>query len=94
MKDPRTIIQQMLLTEKGTGLTESQNKYLFRVAPSANKVEIKSAVEKLFNVKVTQVNTMHRPGKNKRVRTMSYGKTSAWKRAVVTLRAGDKIEFT
>ncbi len=94
MKDPRTIVQRMMLTEKGTGLTEKQNKYLFKVAPSANKVEIKNAVEKLFNVKVTKVNTMNRGGKNKRVRTMNYGRTASWKRAVVTLREGDKIDLT
>ena len=94
MKDPRVVIQEMLLTEKGTGLTEKQNKYLFRVHPGANKIEIKNAVQKIFNVKVTGVNTMNRPGKNKRLRTMNYGKTSSWKRAVVTLKEGDKIELT
>jgi large subunit ribosomal protein L23 len=94
MKDPRVVIQEMLLTEKGTGMTEKQNKYLFRVAPEANKIEIKNAVQKIFNVRVTGVNTMNRPGKSKRLRTMNYGKTSSWKRAVVTLKEGDKIELT
>lgn len=92
MKDPRAIILQMLLTEKGTALRERLNQYLFRVDPSANKIEIRQAVEKLFKVKVVRVNTMNRPGKRKRLRTMKYGRTSSWKRAVVTLREGDKIE--
>ncbi len=94
MKDPRAIIQRMMLTEKGTRMTEMENKYLFQVDPSANKIEIKRAIEQLFNVKVAKVNTMHRMGKDKRVRTMNYGKTSAWKRAVVTLKEGSKIELT
>jgi large subunit ribosomal protein L23 len=94
MRDPRFIIQRLLLTEKGTRLTEKSNQYLFRVHPSANKIEIRNAVQKIFSVKVTRVNTLNRPGKNKRVRSMNYGKTSAWKRAVVTLKEGDKIDLT
>mgnify|MGYP003586246553 CR=1 FL=1 len=94
MKDPRTIIHQMLLSEKGTTLKEQANQYLFEVHPSANKIEIRRAVEQLFKVKVTRVNTMNRPGKQKRLRTMKYGRTAAWKRAVVALKAGDKIELT
>ena len=94
MKDPRSIIQKLLLTEKGTRMTEKMNQYMFRVHPAANKIEIKDAVEKIFNVKVKRVNTMNRKGKAKRVRTMSYGMTSAWKRAVVTLKEGSKIELT
>ena len=94
MKNPHSIIKKMLLTEKGTRLTEKENKYLFRVDGTANKIEIKQAVEKLFGVKVDKVNTMNRPGKNKRLRTMTYGKTSEWKRAVVTLKPGQKIELT
>ncbi|HPF99912.1 MAG TPA: 50S ribosomal protein L23 [Kiritimatiellia bacterium] len=94
MKEPRSIIQKLLLTEKGTGLTEKQNQYLFKVDPVANKIEIKNAVEKIFNVKVDRVNTMNRRGKHKRLRTMNYGMTSSWKRAVVTLKEGFKIELT
>lgn len=94
MKSPHSVIKKMLLTEKGTRLTEKENKYLFRVDGSANKIEIKQSVEKLFGVKVAKVNTMNRPGKNKRLRTMTYGKTSEWKRAVVTLKPGEKIELT
>lgn len=94
MKDPRAIIQRVLLTEKGTALKEKANQYLFQVHPDANRIEIRTAVEKLFKVKVTRVNTLNRPAKQKRLRTMKYGWTSATKRAVVTLREGDKIEFT
>ncbi|MFH0881059.1 MAG: 50S ribosomal protein L23 [Lentisphaerota bacterium] len=94
MKDAQQIIKQLLMTEKGTRLTETLNQYLFWVDSRANKIEIKSAVEAMFKVKVQKVNTMNRVGKNKRVRTMSYGKTSDWKRAVVTLREGEKIDLT
>ena len=55
---------------------------------------IKNSVEKIFNVKVTKVNTMNRQGKHKRLRSMNYGMTSAWKRAVVTLKEGEKIDLT
>jgi large subunit ribosomal protein L23 len=94
MKDPHGIVQRMLVTEKGTTLQQKHNQYLFRVHPAANKLEIKRAVEQLFKVKVTRVNTMVRAGKNKRLRSMNYGMTSDWKRAVVTLKEGDKIDLT
>jgi len=94
MKHSVSIIQKLLLTEKGTVLSEKENQYLFRVAPTANKIEIKRAVEQAFNVKVDKVRTMNRGGKNKRLRSMQYGKTAAWKRAVVTLKEGDKIDLT
>ncbi len=94
MKDTNSVIKQMLLSEKGTKMTESLNQYLFRVDRMANKIDIKGAVEKLFNVKVKTVHTMNRKGKKKRVRTMAYGKTPAWKRAVVTLQEGHKIDLT
>ena len=93
MRDPRGIIKELQVTEKGTNLQESQNKYLVRVAPDANKIEIKSAMEKLFGVSVVKVNTMNYLGKRKRERTIRYGKRSDWKRAVVTLREGSKIDL-
>lgn len=93
MKDIYQVIDGALLTEKGTRLADEENKYLFRVNPNANKVEIKEAVEQLFNVKVLSVNTMNRPGKKKRTRTAQAGKTADWKRAVVTLAEGSSIEF-
>ena len=91
MKNSYDVVKKVLLTEKGTRLTEEQNKYIFRVDPNANKVEIKNAVEELFKVRVMAVNTMRRKGKKKRERTASYGMTSAWKRAVVTLHVDDNI---
>lgn len=93
MKNSADIIKQVLLTEKGTMLSEEQNKFLFRVSMEANKLEIKRAVEDLFNVRVMAVNTMRRKGKKRRQRTAHYGKTSAWKRAVVTLHAEDSINL-
>ena len=93
MKDVYQIIDRALLTEKGTRLAEEGNKYLFRVNPAANKLEIKQAVEELFNVKVVNVNTMNRQGKKKRQRTAAAGKTADWKRAVVTLAEGSTIDF-
>ena len=93
MKDVYEVIDRALLTEKGTRLAEEENKYIFRVNPDANKVEIKQAVEELFKVKVVSVNTMNRQGKKKRQRTASSGKTADWKRAVVTLAEGSQIDF-
>jgi len=93
MKKSADVIQKILLTEKGTRLTEEQNKFLFRVSVTANKVEIKRAVEELFNVRVMAVNTMRRKGKKKRQRTAQFGTTAAWKRAVVTLHADDSINL-
>ena len=94
MKYPGSIIKKVMITEKGTVLSEKENKYLFRVDPSANKLEIKQAVEKYFKVSVSKVNTMRYMGKRRRQRTAHYGRTSDWKRAVVTLKEGNKIELT
>ncbi len=94
MKPAHQIIDTILLTEKGTVLSDSLNQYSFRVHPDANKVEIKHAVEFLFKVKVTQVRTMNRIGKKKRQRRAIAGTTSAWKKAVVTLAPDDKIDLT
>ena len=93
MKDSRTIIKKIQVTEKGTLLADA-NKYIFEVAPDSNKIEIKRAVENLFDVKVTSVATMNYTGKRKRTRTAKYGKRSDWKRAVVTLAAGNRIDLT
>ena len=93
MKQASDLIKQVLLTEKGTRLSEEQNQYLFRVAMDANKIEIKRAVEALFNVRVMAVNTMRRKGKKKRERTANFGTTAAWKRAVVKVHADDSINL-
>jgi large subunit ribosomal protein L23 len=93
MKNSADVIMKILLTEKGTRLSEEQNKYLFKVAKEANKVEIKKAVEELFKVRVMAVNTMRRKGKKKRERTAHYGTTASWKRAVVSLHKEDSINL-
>ena len=93
MKNPQSIIRTMLVTEKGTRL-QTENKFLFKVATDANKIEIRHAVEKLFNVHVTGVNTMSVGGKLKRAgRSPRAGFTSDWKKAIVTLKAGEKIDL-
>ena len=93
MKNIFEIIQTPHITEKGTALTAAQNQYVFRVSPKANKKEIKEAVEKNFNVKVQAVNTMNILGKMKRVRYKA-GRTADWKKAVVTLKKDQKIDYT
>ena len=93
MKNSADVIKKVLLTEKGTRLSEEQNQYLFRVAKEANKMEIKQAVEALFKVRVMAVNTMRRKGKKKRERTAHFGTTASWKRAVVTLHKEDNINL-
>ncbi len=92
MKNARSIIKGQVISEKGTWLNEKQQKYLFEVDPKANKVEIRKAIEEIFKVKVTKVNTSQVQGKWKRVRFVP-GRTAAWKKAVITLKAGDKIEM-
>ncbi len=94
MRQPQQIIKRMDLTEKGSRLTEKDNKYLFEVVGDANKVEIKRSVEALFKVKVTGVNTLNRLGKAKSNRRGGVGFRPSWKRAIVTLKAGDKIDLT
>ena len=86
------IINTLIRTEKGSVL-EAEGKYLFHVARHANKTEIKKAIEQIYNVKVAAVNTLIVPGKRKRVR-QEFGHTSAWKKAVVTLKEGHKIAVT
>ncbi len=93
MKDAGVIIKRLQLTEKGTLLSEKDNKYLFEVSPEANKIEIKRAVEQAFGVSVAGVNTMNYKGKRKRNRSVRYGKRRDWKRAVVTLKDGDMIDL-
>lgn len=88
MKSPFDVVQTVLVTEKMTELNDV-DKYGFKVHPSANKIEIKNAVEKLFDVKVKSVNVMNYSGKKKRAgRTMRFGRRSNWKKAIVTLSEG------
>jgi large subunit ribosomal protein L23 len=91
MADPRDVLVKPIVSEKSYALSE-RGVYIFIVPPEANKVEIRRSVEKVFNVKVTKVNTLNRPGKRKRNRKqMTFGKRPDTKRAVVTLAAGQSI---
>ncbi|MCK4400738.1 50S ribosomal protein L23 [bacterium] len=92
MKSIYEVIKGPWITEKGTDLGEKLNKYVFKVCTNANKVEIKEAIEKIFNVKIEKVNTIKVQGKKKRVRKVE-GRTPDWKKAVITLKEGNKIEF-
>lgn len=107
MRSPESVIKRPLLTEKGTRLKETggqaasgegldpasiKSQLLFEVARDANKVEIRYAVEKLWNVSVLEVRTCVVRGKEKRVGRF-IGKTSHWKKAIVTLAAGQNVEF-
>jgi len=89
--EPYDVLKKPLITEKSTSLLQ-ENKYTFEVDPRANKTEIKQAVQTIFKVKVEKVNTMRVKGKTKRVRNIP-GKTPDRKKAIVTLRKGDKIEI-
>lgn len=85
-----------LVTEKMTGISEKQNKFGFIVRPEANKLQIKTEVESLYGVHVTAVNTMVYAGKNKTRYTRSgllRGRTNAFKKAIVTLKEGETIDF-
>jgi large subunit ribosomal protein L23 len=93
MKDPYQVIKTVRLTEKGATAAEAHNQYQLVVAKAANKVDIKQAVEKTFKVKVLRVNTLHVRGKARRQNTKQAGWSSSWKKAVVTLKDGDKIEI-
>ncbi len=90
--EPYQIIKQPLITEKGMRLNEEGSTVVFRVDPRANKLQIKYAVEALFNVKVLKVNTLNVEGKKRRIRYRE-GKKPDWKKAYVTLRDGDSITF-
>jgi len=92
MKNARDIVRRALLTEKGVLMREGANRYLFEVAPRANKIEIRKAVEEIFGVQVVHVRTMNVAGKPKRLGRFT-GRQAAWKKAVVTLRPGQVIEM-
>jgi large subunit ribosomal protein L23 len=87
---PNILRRPLVLTEKGTNLKEELNQVLFEVSREATKYQIRAAVEAAFNVKVTNVRTMVVRGKMKRM-GRGYAKTQNWKKAIVTLRDGDKI---
>ena len=93
MSDVYDHIQSVLLTEKATLLSEKLNKYVFRVPPSANKLQIKRAIEVIFKKKVSDVNTANYAGKKKRERRADFGRRPNWKKAIVTLKAGEKLDI-
>ena len=92
MKSPYSIIVSPIRTEKGTRML-TFNKYIFCTDIRANKIEIKHAIEEIYKVKVKSVNTVIVGGKSKRVR-FAEGKTADWKKAIVTLKEGHKIDVT
>ena len=91
-RDPRTIILEPVVTEKTARRREAKNQVTFKVARNANKIEIRNAVEELFDVSVRTVRTMAVHGKVKRLGRFK-GRRASWKKAIVTLREGDTIEF-
>jgi len=93
MREPHEIIETASLTEKSTLLGEKHNKYVFRVSPRANKIQIKNAIERLFQKKVIDVNTCNYAGKKKRERRADYGRKAHWKKAIVRLAEGEKIDL-
>lgn len=92
MKDPRQIVLRPLVTEKATTLKDEHNQVSFQVALDANKIEVRQAVEAIFRVKVTSVRTQVVFGKEKRMGRY-VGRRPSWKKAVVTLGAGSKIDL-
>jgi large subunit ribosomal protein L23 len=88
--DPRDVLIKPVISEKSYRLVDD-GKYTFLVAPHANKTQIRQAVEQVFRVKVTGVNTINRPGKRRRTR-YGWGKRPDTKRAIVTLAAGERID--
>jgi large subunit ribosomal protein L23 len=92
MLSPEQLIRRpIILTEKSNRLRE-QNQVIFEVAPAANKIQIKDAIQKLFKVTVVDVNTMRYRGKERRM-GRGYARLSNWKKAIITLKQGDQIQF-
>lgn len=94
MKDLHHIIRKVHISEKGSLVAEKLNHYVFQVSPEANKIEIKKAIERLFKKRVLAVRTMQYAGKKKRERRADFGRRPHWKKAIVSLAAGDKIDIT
>lgn len=95
MKHPNSIIKEFRVTEKATELSANFNQYTFEVDPRVSRTEVAQAVKDAFDVTVTRVNILNTKGKAKRDRQMRgrYGRTAKTKKAIVTLKAGDKIEL-
>ncbi|MEM8953881.1 MAG: 50S ribosomal protein L23 [Verrucomicrobiota bacterium] len=93
MQDIYQVIKTIQLSEKAMFLGEMNNEYVFKVDPRATKLEIKQAIESLFGKKVLSVNTSNYRGKKKRERRADFGRTAKWKKAIVKLKEGDKIDL-
>ena len=89
----KDVIKSVMSTEKALQNQASLHRYMLRVAKAANKIEIKKAVEELFNVSVVSVNTQNYEGKKRVLRNRKVTKAQDWKRAIVTLKKGDKIDL-
>jgi large subunit ribosomal protein L23 len=92
LKDPHDIVLKPLLTEKMEFLKDDSGKYAFVIHKDANKIEVKNAIEAVYNVTVTKVAVMNMRAKKRRMGWVS-GKRSSWKKAIVTLKEGDSIEY-
>jgi large subunit ribosomal protein L23 len=92
MRGPHDVIRAPLISEKGSLLAESTQQVLFKVRPDANKIEVRKAIEALFKVKVVKIRMARYLGKIRRV-GKSMGRRPQWKKAYVTLKEGDKIDF-
>ena len=90
--EARQLLIAPVITEKGTVLQEKHNQYLFRVAPRANKIQVREAVEKLFKVHVTGIRTVTVHGKMRRM-GRNQGRKPSWKKAIVTLKEGETIDL-
>lgn len=93
MQDLYQVIKNIRLTEKATLLGEKNNEFVFKVDPKATKVEIRQAVEKIFGKEVVAVRTANFDGKAKRERRADYGRTNHWKKAIVRLKDGERIDL-
>ena len=93
MNEVHDHIHTVILTEKATLLSEKLNKYVFRVSPAANKLQIKRAIEVIYKKKVLDVKTANYAGKKKRERKADFGRRPHWKKAIVTLKAGEKLDL-
>lgn len=93
MNEPTDLIQTICLTEKATLLGDKENQYVFKVVPRATKPQIKEAIEMLFKKTVISVNTANYAGKKKRERRADFGRRPHWKKAIVTLKDGEKIDL-
>ena len=92
MRNEYQLLIRPLVTEKNMQLHENENKVFIEVAPDANRIEVKRAVEKVFNVKVEKVNILNQNGKRVRFK-MQMGKRKDWKKAIVTLKEGEKVDY-